>query len=87
MDGFEYLKTIPIETISEKTHIRINVIRDIMEKNFVAINNVKARGFITIIEKEFDVDLSEWINEYASFCNEKTAFISLKYLCYNDTNR
>lgn len=71
MQDFEKLCSLRVEEIAEKTHIRINIVKAIVAKDFGAINAVKARGFISIIEKEFGFDLSEWLVEYSAFCNDK----------------
>jgi hypothetical protein len=64
-----FIKT-PIKEVSNKTFISPPDIEAIFNKDFAHFNLTKARGFIHIIEREYDIDLSDWINEYNLFMNE-----------------
>lgn len=71
--GLEQLKRYTVEEIAAKTHIRNDVIKAIFEKRFDKIHSVKARGFVTILEREYGVDLSDWLEEYTAYIRSKTA--------------
>lgn len=62
--GIEYLKKIGVEKIKEDTHLDTNKITDILEKRFDKLDYVRAKGFIYILEKEYHLDLSDWLEEY-----------------------
>jgi len=53
-----------IEEINKKTKISPIALRYIKNKEFTKIQRVKFIGFVRIIEKEFNIDLSELIEEY-----------------------
>lgn len=62
--GIEYLKKIGLEKIKEDTHLDTIKIADILEKRFDKLDYVRAKGFIHILEKEYHLDLSDWLEEY-----------------------
>lgn len=64
MNGLETLKTIGAVEIFRRTHISVAEAKAILEKDFDYFNRAKALGFIKIIEREYDVDLSGWVAEF-----------------------
>lgn len=62
--GIEYLRKIGVERIKEDTHLDTIKIVDILEKRFDRLDSVRAKGFIYILEKEYHLDLSDWLEEY-----------------------
>lgn len=64
MDGLQKLKEFGKEKIREKTNLDLGKIEDILEKRFEKIAPVRAKGFIQVLQKTFDVDLSDWLAEY-----------------------
>lgn len=82
------LKDIGVEEISKKTHISVAKIRAILDKDFEHLDRVGAVGFIHILEREYKVDLTEWIEAYDEYYKEnkpekkeielKTSFIAKK---------
>lgn len=63
-ENLEKLKQIGVEKIKEDTKLDSIRIRDILEKRFDRFNYVRARGFINILQKQYKLDLSEWMIEY-----------------------
>lgn len=76
--------------ISKTTHISVAKIESILTKDFGKLDWVGAIGFIHILEREYKVDLSEWIEEFKTFHESngdgersesdvvKTSFVSKK---------
>jgi len=68
MSDFEKLKNMDLEEIQKKTFIVPKVVKDLIEGNFKKLGNrTKALGFVTILERELGLDLSELkekIDEY-----------------------
>jgi len=62
----ETLKQIGIPDLSRRTHISPDNIRKLLAGEFEAFSGVQFNGFVTIIEREFDVDLAEWRQQYAA---------------------
>ena len=61
------LKKIGVEKISAKTRITQDKVQNILNLNYGAFNKTHARGFRQIIEREFSVDLSEWMEAFDTF--------------------
>lgn len=56
------LKAIGVKEISKSTKLATSKIEDVLEKRFDKIDKVRAKGFIAILEREYDVDLRDWIS-------------------------
>ena len=56
---FEKLKSIGIQKIYESTHISRAHIKSIFDENFENMSSVQIFGFISILEREYNLDLSE----------------------------
>lgn len=67
----EELKQIGVKDISKTTRLTINRIEDILNKRFEKIDRVRAQGFIHILEREYSVDLTEWLRLYGKFHNQE----------------
>lgn len=65
------LREIGVEHISTKTRITQDKIVDIIECRFENFDKTRAKGFIQIIQREFNIDLSEWSNAYDEYHSEK----------------
>ncbi|WP_066388541.1 hypothetical protein [Helicobacter himalayensis] len=68
-----YLSEIGLKEISKTTKLTTNKIDDILQKRFDKIDKVRAKGFITILEREYNLNLSEWLREYMIFLNKESA--------------
>lgn len=55
------LKAIGLKEISKNTKLASSKIEDVLEKRFDKIDRVRAKGFIAILEREYGVDLRDWI--------------------------
>ncbi|NOQ30781.1 MAG: hypothetical protein GQ570_06630 [Helicobacteraceae bacterium] len=62
-DGFEYLKKKDLFTLYEETHISQKNLKLLLEKEFDKINKVQFVGFVSILETQYGLDLSELKNE------------------------
>ena len=71
MNAEQFFEKYSIEEISKKTKISPISLRFIRNKEFDKIPRVKFFGFLNIIEKEFNVDLSDLKEEYNNFNPQK----------------
>jgi hypothetical protein len=67
MEAIEFLKSRGVRNIVMDTHIDEKIIVSIIKYDFDKIPIVQAKGFIQILEREYKIDLSEWINEYNKY--------------------
>jgi hypothetical protein len=58
-EDFQKLKTIGVQKIHERTHIARSHIEAIFNENFEGMGSVQLLGFISILEREYNLDLSE----------------------------
>ncbi len=63
-EDFDKLKKIGAQKIYEKTHIAVANIEYIFNKSFDKIPKVQFRGFISILEREYKLDLQDILAEY-----------------------
>jgi len=66
----EFFELHSIEEINKKTKISPISLRYIKNKDFDKLIRVKFIGFVRLIEKEYNVDLSELIEDYKNFYNK-----------------
>ena len=57
--GLDKLKLIGAQKIHEATHLTKKHVGSILNESFEGMNKVQFVGFISILEREYDVDLSE----------------------------
>ncbi len=57
--GLERLKEIGAQKIHERTHIAREHVQAILHESFDGLNKIHFLGFISILEREYDVDLNE----------------------------
>jgi len=62
----ETLKRIGVPDLSMRTHISPDNMHKLLEGEFDAFSAIQFNGFVTIIEREFDVDLTEWRQQFAA---------------------
>jgi len=69
-NGVEYLLEIGIKEVANKTFIYVDELTSFLNGNFKNINKSKAMGFIQILEREYDIDLSNLKNKYIEYIQE-----------------
>lgn len=69
-EQLEYLKGLGVKEINKATKLATNKIEDILYKRFDKIDSVRAKGFITMLEREYSLNLSMWLKEYALHHNQ-----------------
>ena len=63
--GLEFLKTFDIKEIQAKTHISLSSLDAILNRSYDKLERVHFAGFISILEREYQIDLSDITAEYA----------------------
>lgn len=70
MEDIERLKKIGAREISKHTHMALNKIQNILDFNFEALQEYTTTiGLIKILEREYNVNLQKWQEEYSEFYN------------------
>ena len=68
--GIEKLKEIGVQKVYEQTHVSKEHIQAIIHDNFEGLNKVQIIGFISILEREYKIDLSETKDSANSYFNQ-----------------
>lgn len=66
------LKEIGLKEISKSTKLASSKIEDVLEKRFDKLDRVRARGFINILEREYEMDLSDWLKAQSECINKES---------------
>jgi cytoskeletal protein RodZ len=67
----EILEENSVKAISERTNISESNLESLVEGDFDKLNRVKTYGFISILEREFNADLSALKEEASKFYENK----------------
>lgn len=73
MTGLEKLREIGVEKIHDQTHIARKFIEDILNEKYFSMNKIQFAGFISIIERDFNIDLHELIDAYNARMKKESA--------------
>lgn len=79
----ERLRGMDLGEVANATHIEVENLKAILDKDFQKLANFNVAGYIKILEREFGLDLSEWLSEFraakASFEPNKRAHVEKVY--------
>lgn len=67
---FEELQSLGAEIIHERTHISRDKIELVLTKSYGEINKIQFMGFLSILEREYGLDLSTIREEYLAYQEE-----------------
>lgn len=65
MTGLDKLQEIGAHKIYERTHIAKKFVEDILNQKYSSMNKIQFAGFISILEREYGVDLHELNEAYS----------------------
>ena len=71
-EGCKKLQDIGVQKIHETTHITRVHIQAILDENFASLSSVQFLGFVSILEKEYCIDLTELKNNGLAYFEENT---------------
>lgn len=67
MQCIEKLKQIGLHEVNAKTKIAIKRLDDIFECRFDNIDRIRLKGFLYILQREYKIDMSEWLEKYDEY--------------------
>ena len=71
-EGLEKLQTIGAQKIHEKTHIPLEHVQGVLHGSFESLSKVQFLGFVSILERDYAIDLSELRSGGIKFFEEKS---------------
>lgn len=93
MNELENLRQIGLKEVARKTHIEPEYLNYIIDKNYEKLTRFNAKGYIKILQREYELDLSEWLAGYDAFLAEHEVGsgakmrVSPKFSSFNDESR
>ncbi len=63
MDNIKVLEEIGLNKVSQKTHIEVKYLKNLVNSDFANLNKVTTIGFVKIISREYKIDFSQWLDE------------------------
>ena len=70
-EGLKLLREIGAQTIHNETHISREYVQAMIHESFDGISSVQFIGFISILEREYNVDLSELKSKGRAYFDEE----------------
>ncbi|MDR1554934.1 MAG: hypothetical protein LBS39_02785 [Campylobacteraceae bacterium] len=66
----EKLEDIGLREVSRKTYIEFNYLKFMVNKEFSKLQRVKTLGFVKIIQREYNIDMNDWVKEFEEYFQE-----------------
>lgn len=70
MDNINELEELDLQEVSRKTHIEVKFLKYMINKDFDKLNRINTLGFVKILKREYDLDLSGWVEEFETYWRE-----------------
>lgn len=70
MNDINTLEELGLLEVSRKTHIEVEYLQYMIDKDFEKLNRVNTLGFVKILSREYQIDLTSWVNEFEAYWNE-----------------
>ncbi len=70
MDEIKKLEEIGLKEVSTRTHIEVKHLEYILNSEFDKLNRSSTVGFIQILSREYNLDLSDWLEEAEKYWSE-----------------
>jgi hypothetical protein len=65
--SIEKLEDIGLREVSRKTYIELNYLKLMANKEFSKLQRIKTLGFIKIIQREYDINMDDWVREFEEY--------------------
>lgn len=70
MQNYKKLQDLNLREVSNKTQIELEFLQALLDKNFEILNRFNVKGFLKILEREYELDFSEFNEEFENYLNE-----------------
>lgn len=70
MDNIQELEKIGLQKVCRETHIEEKYLRYMVKSDFDKLNYINTLGFVKILSREYNLDLSEWNESFKEYWNE-----------------
>ncbi len=90
MFNWKKIQELNLKEVAAKTQIELDFLEALVEKNFTVLSRFNVKGFIKILSREYELDFSDFNEEYEAYLNEnnptpqtKSKMITLKLDAYS----
>ncbi|EOI3593676.1 hypothetical protein WHQ22_07235 [Campylobacter jejuni] len=70
MLNWKKIQELNLKEVAAKTQIELDFLEALVEKNFAVLSRFNVKGFVKILSKEYELDFSDFNEEYEAYLNE-----------------
>lgn len=70
MVNWKKIADLNLKEVASKTQIEFDFLQALVEKDFQTLHRFNVRGFIKILSREYELDFSDFLEEYENYLNE-----------------
>ncbi|MBM0636497.1 hypothetical protein LNU06_00375 [Campylobacter sp. VicNov18] len=79
MLNWKKIQELNLKEVAVKTQIELDFLKALVEKNFTVLSRFNVKGFIKILSREYDLDFSDFNQEYEAYLNENNPTPQTKF--------
>ncbi|EHF5877082.1 hypothetical protein J3W22_001622 [Campylobacter jejuni] len=70
MLNWKKIQELNLKEVAAKTQIELDFLKALVEKNFAVLSRFNVKGFVKILSREYELDFSDFNEEYEAYLNE-----------------
>ncbi|HFZ5104078.1 TPA: hypothetical protein ACIK0N_001585 [Campylobacter jejuni] len=70
MLNWKKIQELNLKEVAAKTQIELDFLEALVEKNFAVLSRFNVKGFVKILSREYELDFSDFNEEYKAYLNE-----------------
>lgn len=70
MLNWKKIQELNLKEVAAKTQIELDFLEALAEKNFAVLSRFNVKGFVKILSREYELDFSDFNEEYEAYLNE-----------------
>ena len=78
MLNWKKLQDLNLKEVSIKTQIEVKFLEALVEKDFETLRRFNVKGFIKILNREYELDFDDFLEEYENYLNENNIQVLVK---------
>lgn len=78
MLNWKKIQELNLKEVATKTQIELVFLEALVEKNFAVLSRFNVKGFIKILSREYELDFSDFNEEYEAYLNENNPTLQTK---------
>ncbi|MCW1359809.1 hypothetical protein [Campylobacter sp. US33a] len=73
MDNFNKIQNLDLKEAVRRTQIEYDFLEALVQKDFATLQRFNVRGFLKILSKEYDIDFTEFMEEFDAYLEENAS--------------